>query len=100
MQMPMAHILIDDEGVARTIAGHVKVKMIAQKHFAGGENPEAIALHYEIELADVYAALAYYMDNKATFDAQEAANAQMMRQHGKSATVQLAEIRKRHQDDA
>lgn len=44
--------------------------MIAQKHLSAGESAEAIAEHYGIRLADVYAALAYYHDNRAYFDEQ------------------------------
>ncbi|MCC6616789.1 MAG: DUF433 domain-containing protein [Anaerolineae bacterium] len=46
--------------------------MIAQKHLIAGESVDHIAEHYGITLADVYAALAYYHDNLAYFEQQEA----------------------------
>jgi len=61
MLTPVVHILIDEDGSARTINGRVKVKMIVQKHLLGGESVQAIADHYDIDLANVYAALAYYL---------------------------------------
>lgn len=68
---PVQHILIDDEGIPRTINQRVKVKMIAQKHLIAGETVDDIAAHYGITLADVYAALAYYHDNLVYFEQQE-----------------------------
>jgi hypothetical protein len=55
MLTPVVHILIDENGVARTINRRVKVKMIVQKHLLGGEPLLAIAEHYGIDLADVHA---------------------------------------------
>jgi uncharacterized protein (DUF433 family) len=49
----------------------VKVSMIAQRHLKAGETVEAIAAQYGITLADVYAALAYYYDNRAFFEQHE-----------------------------
>lgn len=69
MEVPVIHILIDDDGIPRTINRRVKVKMIAQKFF-GGLTADEITEHYGIELADVYAALAYYHDNREYFEAQ------------------------------
>ncbi|MFN8527843.1 MAG: DUF433 domain-containing protein [Anaerolineae bacterium] len=70
MDTPIIHILIDEDGIARTINRRVKVKMIAQKHLMGGEPLTVVAKQYGIELADVYAALAYYYDNQAELDAE------------------------------
>jgi uncharacterized protein (DUF433 family) len=67
---PVQHILLDGEGIPRTINRRVKVKMIAQKYLIAGESAEAIAEHYGITLADVYAALVYYHDNRAYFGQQ------------------------------
>ena len=69
MDAPVTHILIDESGTPRTINRRVKVKMIIQKHLAGGEGFQDIAAHYGIDLADVHAAMAYYYDNKAAMDA-------------------------------
>ena len=70
MQVPVApvqHILLDDEQVPRTKNRGVKVYMIVQRHYEGGESAEIIAAHYSIGIADVYAALAYYHDNQTYF---------------------------------
>jgi uncharacterized protein (DUF433 family) len=71
MDIPLLHIQIDTDGTPRTINGRVKVSMIAQKHLVAGESVEAIAAHYGITIADVYAALAYYYDNRASFEQHE-----------------------------
>jgi uncharacterized protein (DUF433 family) len=68
MDIPVLHIQLDEQGVPRTIHRRVKVAMIAQKHLKAGEPVEAIADHYGITLADVYAALAYYYDNRDSFE--------------------------------
>src|SRR5215207_1618156 len=67
MDTPL-HIEIDEDGIPRTINRRVKVKMIAQKVIVGGESVEAVAEHYGITLADAYAALAFYYDNRAYFE--------------------------------
>ncbi|MCA9893300.1 MAG: DUF433 domain-containing protein [Anaerolineae bacterium] len=71
MQAPIIHILIDEQGTPRTINGGIKVHMLAKKYLAG-EPATQLAEHYGIALADVYAALAYYHDNRAYFDAHDA----------------------------
>jgi uncharacterized protein (DUF433 family) len=70
MEAPVLHILVDSDGVARTINQGVKVKMIAQKIYVAGEKVEAVADHYGLDVADVYAALTYYHDNRAAYEAE------------------------------
>ena len=69
MQIPVIHIQLDDDGIPRTINQRVKVKMIAQKYNVG-YGVDLIAEHYNITVADVYAALTYYHDNLEYFEAQ------------------------------
>jgi len=71
METQIVHIMIDKDGIPRTITGHVKVKMIAQKHLIAKETVEDIATHYEISLSDVYAALSYYYDHQDYFEQKE-----------------------------
>ena len=68
MDIPVLHIQLDEDSTPRTINGHVKVNMIAQKHLKAGEAVESIAEQYGITVADVYAALTYYYDNHASFE--------------------------------
>jgi uncharacterized protein (DUF433 family) len=68
MDIPVLHIQLDEQGIPRTINRQIKVNMIAQKHLIAGESVEAIAEHYDITLADVYAALSYYYDNRESFE--------------------------------
>jgi uncharacterized protein (DUF433 family) len=100
MDIPMLHIELDESGTPRTINRRVKVRMIAQKHLNAGEPVEAIAAHYGITLADVYAALAYYYDNRASFD-QHARELQPLIDDAQRYSDELkAKIRQRlHQSD-
>lgn len=51
------------------IAGHrITVQDIAIWHERMGRNPDQIAAEYDLTLADVYAALAYYFDHRAEID--------------------------------
>ncbi len=70
MDTPVMHIMLDEDGIPRTINRFVKVKMIVQRHLYAQETLQEIADFYEISLADVHAAMAYYYDNQATLDAQ------------------------------
>jgi uncharacterized protein (DUF433 family) len=71
MEAPVLHIMIDDNGIPRTINRRVKVKIIAQKIILGGASPQDIVDHYDINLSDVYAALAYYYDNREYYEQKE-----------------------------
>lgn len=52
------------------IAGHrITVQNIAIWHDRLGESADAIASEYDLELADIYAALAYYFAHREEIDA-------------------------------
>lgn len=98
MEAPVLHIMIDDDGIPRTINRRVKVKMIAQKYIWGKESVEDIAEHYGITLADVYAALSYYHDNQEYYEQQER-ELQPLIEEGKRYSAELkAKILKRMQE--
>ncbi len=51
------------------IVGHrIKVRDIVLWHERMGKSPDEICVEYDLSLADVYAALAYYFDNRETID--------------------------------
>ena len=81
--------MIDDNGIPRTINKRVKVKMIGQKHFMGGLSADEIADRYAITLGDVFAALAYYADNRAAFEADYKANMDLLKRHGVDGQARL-----------
>jgi|GEM_PF-2274742 len=104
MDTPILHIQIDENGTPRTINRRVKVKMIVQKHVDGGLSIPDIAEHYGIDLSDVYAALAYYHDNKARMDAERAETEALLHDVGISHEDLKAKIlqrmaNKKNQDD-
>lgn len=82
MKTPIIHIQLDEDGIPRTINRRVKVKMIARKHLEGGMSVADIAEHYDIELSDVYASIAYYYDNKAVMDAERDTNEALLQEVG------------------
>lgn len=72
------HIRLDDRGVAWIDDSNFKVIQIALDHMAHGLSPDEIcAEHYNrLSLAQVHAALAYYFDHQAEFDAEIARQVQ------------------------
>lgn len=59
--------MIDEDGIPRTINKGVKVNMIEVKYSAG-DSAQYIAENYGIEVADIYAALTYFHNNRAYFE--------------------------------
>ena len=65
-----AHIKLDARGVAWIDDTNTKVIEVAQDMIAHGWSPEEIHFqHSHLSLAQIHAALGYYYDNKAEFDA-------------------------------
>lgn len=51
------------------MAGHrITVQSIVVWHERMGKSPDEIAAEYDLELADVYAALTYYFDHRVEID--------------------------------
>jgi uncharacterized protein (DUF433 family) len=98
MDAPVLHILIDEDGIARTINRRVKVKMIVQKHIFADEALEDIADHYGIQLSDVYAALTYYYDNREQMDADFERSEALLKEVGISGEALKAKILQRMQE--
>ena len=67
-----APIEIDENGVAWIIGANTKVIEVALDHLAHGWSPEEIYFqHYgQLSLAQIHAALSYYYDHQAEFDAE------------------------------
>lgn len=66
-----SHIIIDKDGHAWIDATNVKVIEVVLDHIAYGWSPEEIHWqHPHLTLAQIYAALAHYHDNRASMDAE------------------------------
>ena len=68
---PVTHIRLDANGVAWVDDTNVKVIEVVLDHLAYGWSPEE--MHYQhphLSLAQIHAALAYYVDHQPEFDAQ------------------------------
>jgi uncharacterized protein (DUF433 family) len=65
------HIWIDAEGRTWIDKTNVKVMEVVLDHFAYGWSPEEMHYHHpHLSLAQIHAALTYYYDHQADFDAQ------------------------------
>jgi len=80
------------------IAGHrITVQNIAIWHERLGKSADEIAAEYDLALADVYAALAYYFDHRVEIDrsiAEGEAVAEALRQRSPSKVRQKLEERR------
>ncbi len=95
MNQPVEHIFVDEDGIARTKNMNVKVRMIAVKHLEGGQMIEEIAEHYGITRSDVYAALAYYYDNKGEYDERDREIEALLEPIKEESAERLARMRAR-----
>ena len=68
----VSHIWLDDRGVAWIDETNVKVIEVAMEWRSSGISPEEMEYqHYgSPSLVQIFAALAYYLDHKAEFDAE------------------------------
>jgi hypothetical protein len=76
------HIIIKDGKGYLQDYPHLKAYLVAQMHIHGEISVEKVAEHYSIDLADVYAAIAYYYDNQEEIERAIAANIEQAKQVG------------------
>lgn len=95
MNAPVSHIMIDAQGVPRTLQRRVKVKMIVQRYLFAEEALDLIAADYGLSLADVHAALAYYYDNQTAMDVAFAEDETLIKQYGVDGATLKARALKR-----
>jgi uncharacterized protein (DUF433 family) len=68
---PLSHITLDEKGVARVDETTVKVIEIALDHLAYGWSADAMHEQFpHLSLAQIHAALAYFYDHQAQFEAE------------------------------
>ena len=84
---PTIESVVRDPGVRRNqpvIAGTtLRVSDLAAYHTLGGLTPDQLSVHFDLDLARVHAALAYYHEHKGAIDAEIRSNAdqaEIMRQ--------------------
>jgi uncharacterized protein (DUF433 family) len=76
--LPIDSVVSDPEvrGGQPLIAGTtLRVSDLASYHTLAGLTPEQLSVQFDIDLARVHAALAYYYQNKAAIDAEIRSNA-------------------------
>lgn len=72
------------------VAGHrITVQQIVTWHDRMGMSADVIASEFDLSIADVYAALAYYFDHREEIDAETAADAAMIEELRKSFPSKL-----------
>lgn len=69
------HIVIDDKGVARIAGSRIRVSQIAAEHVKWAWSAEAIhKQHDHLPISKIYAALAYFYDNREQIEREWDAN--------------------------
>ncbi len=67
----ISHVVIDSQGRAWIDDTNTKVVEVVRDHLAYGWSPEEIHWqHPNLSLGQIYAALAYYHDHRASMDAE------------------------------
>lgn len=67
----VAHVWLDDAGVAWIDQTNVKVVEVVLDKRAHGSSPEEIHFQYpHLSLSQIHAALSYYFDHQSEFDAE------------------------------
>lgn len=77
--LPIESVVSDPEvrGGRPLVAGTtLRVSDLAAYHTLAGLSPEQLSAQFELDLARVHAALAYYYQNKAAIDAEIRSNAE------------------------
>ena len=93
-QTTTAHIYLDDRGRAWIDDTHTKVIEVVLDKLAYGWSPEEIHVqHAYLSMAQIHAALSYYYDHQAEFDAEIAR--QLQEFDALRATVEDSPIRQR-----
>jgi uncharacterized protein (DUF433 family) len=69
--LKLSHVVIDRQGCPWIDDTNIKVVEVVRDHLAYGWSPEEIHWqHPHLGLAQIYAALAYYHDNRTSMDAE------------------------------
>lgn len=87
----MMVIVRDDDvrsGEPRIAGSRITVLDVKRRVIDGDEDPHVVAGEYDVQVADVFTALAYYYDNRDEFEAFER-TATDERREGERRTAQL-----------
>jgi hypothetical protein len=92
------HIIIDNDVAYIAQRGYLKAEMVARMVVDGKYSVEETAQHYDLSVGEVYAALAYYHDNKAVLDKRHQAKQHAIRKTALDADEYLQTLKTRHQN--
>ncbi|WP_159900583.1 DUF433 domain-containing protein [Salinirussus salinus] len=93
----MASIVRDDDvrsGEPRIEGTRVAVLDVKRRVIDGGEDPHVVAGEYDVAMADLFRALAYYYDHRDEFESRER-EAAAARREGEQATKELLDSERR-----
>lgn len=93
------HIIIENDVAYIAQRGHLKAEMVARMVVDGDYTVEETARHYDLSIGEVYAALAYYHDNKALLDERHQAKQQAMQATALPADDYLQTLKARRQKE-
>ena len=89
------HIVIKDGEARIERKPYLKAEMVARMYIDGDHSIEDVMQHYELEPAEVHAAIAYYYDNRDALDAAYQAAIEEIRGNAMSLTALEAKLRSR-----
>lgn len=99
LQIPVQHITVEN-GKAYIGERRVKVKMVARLYL-NGATIEQVMEQYDLSAAEVFAALAYYHDNRESFEAEDEEFQSMIETGVPETQRRLEQMRQRiaHKDE-
>lgn len=93
------HIRIEENVAYVKAHGYLKAEMVARMHTDEGCSIEEVMEHYRLTAAEVHACLAYYYDNQAVLDAEEASVRAEVKVNAIKGSEQLEKLRARQKPD-
>lgn len=98
----MESIVSDEDirsGEPRIEGSRITVQDVKRRVIDEDEDPHVVAGEYEITLAELFSALAYYYENRDAFEARER-KASARRREGNQRTRQIVESIEQGEDEA
>ena len=97
IEMPVSHIELID-GKAYIAGRMLKVRVVVGMYVHAGATIEQVMTQYSLSAAEVHAALAYYYDHQAAFEAEDRALQPTLDRLAAETDTQLEQLRARRDE--
>jgi uncharacterized protein (DUF433 family) len=94
IEVPISHIEVID-GKAYIKGRMLKVRMVAGMYIHAGATIEQVIEHYSLSAAEVHAALTYYYDHQAEYEAEDRALQPLIDQIKEDSEARKTQIKAR-----